>query len=81
MYKAYKFRLYPSDNQKKLINKTYGCTRFIYNHFLNKCKEEKFIKAYDMCKELKELESETINSNKNFNFYSFVLMLKFVIIC
>ena len=81
MYKAYKFRLYPNDNQKKLINKTYGCTRFIYNHFLNKCKEEKFIKAYDMCKELKELESVTINSNKNFNFYSFVLMLKFVIIC
>lgn len=55
MYKAYKFRLYPNNNQKILINKTFGCTRFIYNHFLNKCKEEKFIKAYDMCKELKEL--------------------------
>ena len=55
MYKAYKFRLYPNDNQKILINKTFGCTRFIYNHFLNKCKEEKFIKAYDMCKELKDL--------------------------
>ena len=55
MYKAYKFRLYPNDNQKILINKTFGCTRFIYNHFLNKCKEEKFINAYDMCKELKEL--------------------------
>ena len=55
MYKAYKFRLYPNDNQKILINKTFGCTRFIYNHFLNKCKEEKYIKAYDMCKELKEL--------------------------
>ena len=55
MYKAYKFRLYPTENQKILINKTFGCTRFIYNHFLNKCKEEKFINAYDMCKELKEL--------------------------
>ena len=55
MYKAYKFRLYPNDNQKILINKTFGCTRFIYNHFLNKCKEDEFIKAYDMCKELKEL--------------------------
>ena len=55
MYKAYKFRLYPNDDQKILINKTFGCTRFIYNHFLNKCKEDKFIKAYDMCKELKEL--------------------------
>ena len=56
MYKAYKFRLYPDDNQKMLINKTFGCTRFIYNHFLNKCKEEGYKKAYDMCKKLKELE-------------------------
>ena len=56
MYKAYKFRLYPDDNQKMLINKTFGCTRFIYNHFLNKCKEEGYKKAHDMCKELKELE-------------------------
>ena len=56
MYKAYKFRLYPDDNQKMLINKTFGCTRFIYNHFLNKCKEEGYKKAYDMCKALKELE-------------------------
>ena len=54
MYKAYKFRLYSNDNQKILINKTFGCTRFIYNHFLNKCKEDE-LKAYDMCKELKEL--------------------------
>ena len=56
MYKAYKFRLYLDDNQKMLINKTFGCTRFIYNHFLNKCKEEGYKKAYDMCKALKELE-------------------------
>ena len=56
MYKAYKFKLYPDDNQKMLINKTFGCTRFIYNYFLNKCKEEGYKKAYDMCKELKELE-------------------------
>ena len=56
MYKAYKFKLYLDDNQKMLINKTFGCTRFIYNHFLNKCKEEGYKKAYDMCKELKELE-------------------------
>ena len=55
MYKAYKFRRYPNDDQKILSNKTFGCTRFIYNHFLNKRKEEKFIKAYDMCKELKKL--------------------------
>ena len=57
MYKAYKFRIYPTDIQKTIIHKTFGCTRFIYNYFLNKCKEDGYIKAYDMCKQLKELEN------------------------
>ena len=35
MNKAYKFRIYPSNEQIELIEKTFGCTRFIYNHFLN----------------------------------------------
>ena len=34
--KAYKFRLYPNELQKEIINKTLGCTRLIYNHYLNK---------------------------------------------
>lgn len=55
MYRAYKFRLYPDSNQKILINKTFGCTRLIYNYFLDKCKRNGFIKAYDMCQEIKEL--------------------------
>ncbi|MBO5376127.1 MAG: transposase [Bacilli bacterium] len=55
MYKAYKFRLYPNDKQKELIHKTFGCTRFIYNYFLNECKENEYQKAYDMCNKLKEL--------------------------
>ena len=33
--RGYVFRLYPTNKQKKLINKTIGCTRFIYNHFLD----------------------------------------------
>ena len=32
--KGYQFRLYPSDEGKKLINQTIGCSRFVYNHFL-----------------------------------------------
>ena len=32
--KGYKYRIYPTDEQKELINKTFGCSRFIYNHFL-----------------------------------------------
>lgn len=55
MYKAYKFRLYPNNEQKTLIHKTFGCYRFIYNYFLDKCKENKVMKAYDMCSELKEM--------------------------
>ena len=33
--KGYILRLYPTDKQKELINKTIGCTRFVYNHFLD----------------------------------------------
>ena len=58
MYKAYKFRMYLTDSQKILVHKTFGCGRFVYNHFLNKCKENGYQKAYDMCKELKELVVE-----------------------
>ena len=58
MYKAYKFRLYPNDVQRILVNKTFGCTRFIYNYFLDKCKNNRYIKAFDMCNEIKELYVE-----------------------
>ena len=37
--KAYKFRLYPTNEQKILINKTFGCTRLVYNYYLNKKQE------------------------------------------
>ena len=35
MNKAYKYRLYPSAEQAILINKTFGCVRFIYNQMLS----------------------------------------------
>ena len=34
--RAYKFRLYPTNEQKELINKTFGCSRLVYNYCLNK---------------------------------------------
>ena len=34
--KAYKFRIYPDEEQKSFINQTIGCTRFIYNKMLDK---------------------------------------------
>ena len=33
-YKAYKYRLYPNQVQAELIQKTFGCVRYVYNHFL-----------------------------------------------
>ena len=32
--RAYKYRLYPNKKQQELINKTIGCCRFVYNHYL-----------------------------------------------
>ncbi|KAB7709187.1 IS200/IS605 family element transposase accessory protein TnpB [Bacillus aerolatus] len=33
--KAYKFRIYPTEEQAVLMNKTIGCSRFVFNHFLS----------------------------------------------
>lgn len=34
MNKAYKYRIYPAPEQETLINKTFGCVRFVYNKML-----------------------------------------------
>ena len=31
---GYKFRIYPNKTQARLINRTLGCVRFVFNHFL-----------------------------------------------
>lgn len=46
---SYKFRIYPNSKQEQLIQRTFGCCRFVYNHFLRER-----IKAY-------EENRETIN--------------------
>jgi putative transposase len=38
VHKAFKFRIYPNKFQTILINKTIGCTRFVFNYFLGKQK-------------------------------------------
>ena len=62
-FKGYVLRIYPTDKQKELINKTIGCARFIYNHFLdekiNDYKETgKSKSCYDQIKELPTLCKE-----------------------
>jgi len=38
-YKAFKFRLLPTEEQKVLLSKHFGCARFVYNHFLKEKQE------------------------------------------
>ncbi|PAV27934.1 hypothetical protein CIL05_18850, partial [Virgibacillus profundi] len=47
--KAYKFRLYPTEEQTMLLHKTFGCVRFVYNKMLAERKE-----FYEMLKHDKE---------------------------
>ena len=61
IHKAYKIRIYPNTMQKEMIEKTFGCTRFVYNYFLSERKEkyEKdkvSINAYKQLLELTELK-------------------------
>lgn len=34
MEKSYKFRIYPNKTQTQQIQRTFGCCRYVYNHFL-----------------------------------------------
>ena len=56
IYKAYKFRLYPNKEQQELINKTLGCTRFVYNTMLYE--KEKLYKENKITKSKKECIKE-----------------------
>lgn len=47
--KAYKFRIYPTQEQEQLLAKTFGCVRFIYNKMLAEHKE-----VYEQSKDDKE---------------------------
>ena len=37
--KTYQFRIYPNAEQQQLLSKMFGCSRFVWNYFLNKEKE------------------------------------------
>ncbi len=62
-YKAYKFRLLPTEEQSVLLSKHFGCARFIYNHFLKEKQEhyllnKKTLNFNNCCKSLTELKSK-----------------------
>ena len=58
IYKAYKFRLYPTNDQRGFINRTLGCKRFVYNYYLNYLKDNNGINRFDLHKDLPKLKEE-----------------------
>lgn len=63
MTKAYKFRIYPNKEQELLIQKTFGCVRFVYNYYLGKRIEayetsKKTMGFYETCSSLTQLKKD-----------------------
>lgn len=63
MLKSFKFQLLPTKEQEVLLSKHFGCKRFVWNHFLNKRKEEylkdkKTLNYYDCANELVSLKKQ-----------------------
>ena len=63
MEKAFKYRMYPNREQRILLAKTFGCTRFVYNHYLVKRKDayekDGITLSYSACaKDLVSLKKE-----------------------
>ena len=63
MERAYKFRIYPNKQQQILLAKTFGCSRFVYNYYLNKrieiYKKDKSTMSYNLCsKDLTQLKKK-----------------------
>jgi len=62
--KSFKFRIYPNKEQQGLFAKTFGCCRFVYNHFLRQridhyAEHGKGLSYYDTSKLLTELKRDS----------------------
>lgn len=65
MEKAFKYRIYPNQQQKIQLAKTFGSTRFVYNHYLDARikayeKDKTTLNYYDCVKDLKQLKTEFV---------------------
>ncbi len=63
IYKAFKFRLYPTKEQEVFFERSVGCARFVYNKLLEASIAEykntgKFILGFSLTNHLVELKKE-----------------------
>lgn len=63
IHRTYRFELKPTQEQRVLLDKHFGCVRYVYNHFLNERKEQyqankKSDNYYDQAKTLTNLKKQ-----------------------
>jgi len=63
MEKQYKFRIYPTKEQKVQIQKNFGCVRFVYNYYLEKCNkayqdEKRIMNLNECCRDMTVLKKQ-----------------------
>jgi putative transposase len=71
--RTYKFRIYPTKEQEETLVQMFGCSRFVWNYFLNNSKEhysktKKHLSFFDNCKLLtllKQKEETSFLNNAN----------------
>ena len=70
MIKGYRIKFFPNEEQKKIIHKSFGCTRFIYNWCIDRISEnynetKKTLSSIDLQKEIvilkKQIEYSWLN--------------------
>jgi putative transposase len=80
-YKAYEFRLKPTEEQKVLLEKHFGCVRFVYNYFLKEKQEhytktKKTLNYYICAGNLVKLKRQEFSWLKEVNSQSLQVSLK-----
>ncbi len=56
--KGYKYRIESNSKQKEQINKTIGCARWVYNHFLEQAKKDEYKSYNEYANQLPGLKKE-----------------------
>ncbi len=62
-HKAFKYRIYPTEEQQEFMNKSFGCVRFVYNYYLDIRKsayekEKRTVNYYECQRDLTQMKKE-----------------------
>ncbi len=62
IYRAYKIRIYPNKSQQEILDKTFGCCRFLWNKMLN----ERILVYQKLCQDKEQLYSYKYKTEKQY---------------